>query len=160
MARWKRDDEVKTAIVRTLREKGPLGYNLLFEEVQQRTRCGRNQFARYLTELRNESAIIHKKSPTHKRGVILELGENASRYIQGKHFYFFADALISALLPFAELRGTGSIEEQLAQYDLQKLLPFRIKVELTSEAQGRHKVVAEATINKDGLLQDSKIDVF
>jgi hypothetical protein len=154
---------IKKLIVGILRARGPLGYNMLYDLVHKRTPCGRNQFNAYIQELRAESAISHKKSSTHRLGVLLDLGEKASAYVEGlkkEQFHFFADSLLSALLPFAELRETGNVEEQLAQYDLRRLLPFKMKIELISEAKGRRRVTAEASFNKSGSLLGGRINVY
>jgi len=156
MPQLKRDYEVKTAIVRVLREKGSLGYNMLYEEVHRKIRCGRNQFSKYLKELGKELVVSSRKSPIHKVGVALELGQNAFKYVQSQQFQFFAESLLSVLLPFAKFRETGSIEEQLATYDLSRLLPFKIRIQLTSEASGK-RIVAEGTLRRDGSISDSRI---
>jgi len=156
MPQLRREGEVKTAIVGVLKEKGRLGYNMLCEEVHKRTGCGRNQFSKYLKELEREAVVSSRKSPTHKVGVILELGPDASKCVQTQHFQFFAESIVSALLPFAEFREAGSIEEQLATYDLANLLPFRIRVELTSIADER-RIVVEGTVEKNGSISNSRI---
>jgi len=155
----KRDLNVKTNIVQALKEKGPCGYNMLYDEVHKLTRCGRNQFNRYLKKLREESVIYHKHSYLHKQGVILELGENGYKYLEGQNFYFFAQSLLTHLLPFSESRETGSIEEQLAAYDLKKMLPFKIKTELNSVGLGR-TIVASASFDKKGKITQSKVNVI
>jgi len=78
--------------------------------------------------------------------------------LEGENFYFFAQPLLTHLLPFSESRETGSIEEQLGAYDLRKLLPFKIKTELTSQGLGR-TIAASASFDKKGVIQ-SKVDVI
>jgi len=156
MPREKREHEIKTAILNMLKQQSPLGYNRLYEQIHGKTRCGRNQFNKYLKELESEAAVSPKRSSTHKTGVALELGPGISKF-QKRQFRFIAENLLPLLLPFAEFRETGSIEEQLARYDLLRLLPFRVKIELTSSAHGKRKIVAEATLEKDGSVSDSRI---
>ncbi len=141
-SKLKKDLSIKTAIVRTLKENGPSGYNMLYEKTHFLSNCGRNQFNRYLNELKEESVISHTRSHLHRQGTILQLGEKGSKYLEAEYFYFFAQALVNYLVPLSDRRETGSIEEQLAKYDLEKLLPFTIETELKSDTLDGRKIHA------------------
>jgi len=155
--RLSREGEIKTAIVEVLKKRGQLGYNMLCEEVHGKAKCGRNQFSKYLKELQKEGVVSSKKSPTHGIGIILELGPDAGECVQAQHFKYVSQSMVSALLPFAEFRRTGSIEEQLAEYDLINLLPFRITIKLTSMAPEGRKIIVEGTVQRDGSISDNRI---
>lgn len=76
-----------------------------------------------------------------------------------ENFYFFAQALLTYLLPFSGLRETDSRKEQLANYDLKKLLAFSITTQLRSSVVGGRKIHASAQFNSEGSLIRSRVGV-
>jgi hypothetical protein len=125
-----------------------MGYNLLFEAVHTRAGCGRNQFQRNLKECIEEGSVLSQQSSLHKRGVKLEINTEAYPKLQKQGFGTAVEAIVNYLFPFAEFRDTGSIEEQLAFWDVAKLLPFTIKIELTSDVLPGGKLTAYGDVNK------------
>jgi hypothetical protein len=158
LPQWKSERRLKEAILLALTEKeeSGSGYNLLYDEVHSKTGCGRDQFNRSLSELLKESLVLREKSTTHRHGVVLRLGEKAYKYAQDVSLTAIARSLLS-ILPFAEEWETGSIEEQLAHYDIAMMRPFRLKVELTSKARplDGKTLIVEGTYDREG-LRDAK----
>jgi len=154
---WQRRREITKVIVQILRERGPLGYNRLFDEVHARTKCGRNQFNRSLKEAKEQSLVLSAQSSLHRSGVRLEANPDAFPEMQRRGFKDSAEAIATYLFPFAELRETGSIEEQLAWYDFAGLLPFKMKIELTSERLMGRRLTAYGEFNKKGELLNERV---
>ena len=146
--------EIRYAILRNLRGSGPTSYNLLFDKVHQETRCGRNLFNSRLKKLREEEWVLSAPSKFHKSGTMLEINPEMYPDIREQGFRLSAEAIVTYLFPFAEARETGSIEEQQAWWDLKRLLPFKMKIELVSNALEGQNLTAHGKLDEHGNIID------
>lgn len=136
-----------------------MGYNVLFGRVHERTRSGRNLFNSHLKKLREEEYVLSAPSKFHKSGKILEINPDMYPEIRAEGFRISAEAILTYLFPFAEARETGSIEEQLAWWDLTQLLPVEMKIELVSGALKGRKLTAHGKLDKQGNLIKSQTNL-